>query len=148
MNEEEGSKGKPVVFWLFIISILVLILIVVVLFFNNKTSLSPKASFSVGSNVLSVSNSYVFASPVRAKAGGDLIRVTVFALDSNGLGVFDQKVLLKSSSSNLTINSVQGVTDETGKSFFDIASSDRGTYTLDVFVNDLKIDQRVRITFD
>lgn len=148
MQEETGVKGKSIILLLFIISILVLILIVVVLFFNNKTNLNSKASFSVGSNVLSVSNSYVFASPVRAKAGGDLVRVTVFALDTNGLGVFDQLVSLRGSSPSLTVNAVQGVTDETGKSFFDIASSNRGTYTLDVFINEQKINQRVRITFD
>ena len=89
----------------------------------------------------------VLVSPVRAKAGGDLIRLTVFVLDSEGNGIYDRKVSL-TSKNDLEVKDMQVLTDESGKSFFDIGSKVKGSFELEVFVDGLPLNQSVKLAFD
>ena len=142
-------------FWLFIILIIFLVTLgVLVYYIRFTTTIAPKADTFNTVNAVSISNSYIFASPVRAKANGDLIRVTVFLLDDQGNGIFDKKVSLRAldnevgSHGVLDIKEVQSLTDETGKAVFDVASSVVGVYTLEAFTEKLVLPQKVKVTYD
>jgi len=116
-----------------------------VYYIRFTTTIAPKASSFNTVNEVSISNSYVFASPIRAKAGGDMIRVTVFLLDDQGNGIYDKKVNLRG---NLIIKEIQSLTDETGKAVFDVASSVIGTYTLEAFTEKIILPQRIKVIYD
>ena len=119
-----------------------------VYYIRFAVSTTPKADTFNTVNAVSISNSYIFASPVRAKANGDLIRVTVFLLDDQGNGIFDNKVSLRSLDGVLDIKDVQSLTDETGKAVFDVASSVIGTYTLEAFTEKIILPQRIKVIYD
>lgn len=140
---------KPNYFWLiFILIIFLLTLGVLVYYVRFRTSITPKASTLNITAIVSISNSYVFSSPIRAKAGGDLIRVTVFILDDVGNGIFDKKVSLRSLGGVLDIKNVQNLTDETGKAVFDVASKNVGVFNLEAFTDELVLPQKVKVTYD
>lgn len=143
--EEDRSKY----YWLFFILLIFLLTLgILVYYIRFRTSTTPKASTYNIVSTVSISNSYVFASPVRAKAGSDLIRVTVFILDDVGNGIFDKKVSLRSLDGKLDIKDVQSLTDESGKAVFDIASSITGVYRLEAYTDSSVLPQKVKITFD
>ena len=140
------QERRPNYFWLVIILIIFLVTLgVLVYYIRFTTTIAPKASSFNTVNAVSISNSYVFASPVRAKAGGDMIRVTVFLLDDQGNGIYDKKVNLRG---NLIIKEIQSLTDETGKAVFDLASSVIGTYTLEAFTEKIILPQRIKVIYD
>ena len=108
-------------------------------FFKSRASVS-QASFSVD-------NSYLFVSPLRAKANGqERIRLTVFILNNQGLGVMGKEVFL-SRDSSLSINIIQGQTDNFGKAVFDITSTKPGEYYLEVSVDGQKLPQKAHLSF-
>lgn len=99
------------------------------------------------SGSFSKENSYVFASPLQAKANGqEKIRVTVFVLDDRGIGVMGKKVFLEKNK-HLKIEEIQALTDNFGKSYFDISSEKAGEYYLRVFVDDIEINQKVHLSY-
>lgn len=136
-------------FWLIVILVIFLITLgVLVYYIRFAVSTTPKASNFNTVNVVSISNSYIFTSPVRATAGGDLIRVTVFILDDEGNGLYDKKVTVKSNNQDLIIKEVQSLTDETGKAVFDVASNIAGVYTLEAFIEELVLPQKIKVIYD
>lgn len=136
-------------FWLIIILIIFLVTLgILVYYIRFAVSTTPKANNFNTVNIVSIANSYVFASPVRATAGGDLIRVTVFILDDEGNGLYDKKVTVKSNNQDLIIKEVQSLTDETGKAVFDVASNIAGVYTLEAFIEELVLPQKIKVTYD
>ena len=136
-------------FWLFIILVIFLLTLgVLVYYIRFATAITPKASSYNTVNTVSITNSYIFASPVRAKASGDLIRVTVFLLDDEGKGIFDKKVSLRVLDGLLDIKEMQSLTDETGKAFFDVASSAVGTFTLEATTEKITLPQKIKVIYD
>lgn len=96
---------------------------------------------------ISADNSYVFTNPLKAQADGkEKIRVTVFILNSQGLGVLGKNVSI-SLDSHLILDAVQPATDQSGKALFDISSSTPGEYYLEVSVDEFKLPQKTRLTF-
>ena len=99
-------------------------------------------------------NSYLFASPLQAKAGDkntpadhhEQIRLTVFLLDGRGLGVANQTVTLQLPQ-NITITNQQEITDSTGKALFDITSSLAQSFYVTASVGGAKLPQKVRVVF-
>lgn len=145
MNED----SRPNYFWLIFILIIFLVTLgILVYYIRFRTSITPKASTQNITAQVSISNSYVFSSPIRAKAGGDLIRVTVFILDNVGNGIFDKKVGLRANGQGLTIKEIQSLTDETGKAVFDVASKNVGVFNLEAFTDELVLSQKVKVTYD
>lgn len=146
----EQTNKRPIVFIIvssFFILILLTAIVLTVYYMRERLSLTPKAGFG-GAGVVSIDNSYVFASPVRATAGGDLIRVTLFILDENGGGISDKKVNLVSETKGLVTKETQSVTDDTGKAFFDVSSDTKGTFYLNAQVDGLSLTQRTKLVFD
>jgi len=108
-------------------------------FFKSRASVS-KASFSI-------ENSYIFISPLRAKANAqEKIRLTVFVLNNQGLGVLGKEVFL-SRDGSLLVDIIQGQTDSFGKAVFDITSQKAGEYYLEVLVDGKKLPQKARLSF-
>lgn len=92
-------------------------------------------------------NSYLFASPLQAKAdNSEKIRLTVFLLDGRGLGVANIPVTL-SRSAKLNVVDTQPITDDSGRAFFDISSSDPGKYPISAQVGIREIPQKINLTF-
>jgi hypothetical protein len=118
----------------------------VIYYLKFAVFLTPKADGPNITNSISVNNSYIFASPVRASVDGDLIRVTVFLLDETGFGVYDKEVKL-TNNSGLVVNNVQSLTDDTGKAIFDISGKSAGTYYLEAVVENITLPQRVKMVF-
>ena len=107
---------------------------------------SSRASVSSGS--FSIDNSYVFVTPLTASANGqEKVRLTVFILNNQGLGVLGKKVFI-SPDSALSIESVQGLTDSYGKAYFDISSQKAGEYYLEVKADDIALNQKAHLSFD
>lgn len=96
---------------------------------------------------ISADNSYVFSNPLKALSDGkEKIRVSVFVLNSQGLGVFGKKVSL-TPNAQVVVDPVQPTTDSTGKAMFDYMSTVPGEYYLDVSVDEITLPQKVRLSF-
>jgi len=108
-------------------------------FFKSRASVS-QASFSVD-------NSYLFVSPLRAKANGqEKIRITVFVLNNQGLGVLGKELFL-SPNPDLSVDIIQGKTDNFGKAVFDVVSTKPGEYYIEVSVDGQKLPQKAHLSF-
>jgi len=129
-----------------------LIIFLLILSFFSIYFLLYQAKFfigraSVSSASFSVDNSYLFLTPLRAKANGqERIRVTVFVLNNQGLGVMGKRVIL-GQDANLSIEAVQSLTDNLGKGIYDISSIKPGEYYLEVKVDDKTLPQKVQLSF-
>src|SRR3989339_1409424 len=103
-------------------------------FFNTRADVS-QASFSID-------NSYIFSTPSQARANGqEKIRLTVFVLNNQGLGVLGKKVFIETDSS-LTIDTIQGSTDNYGKAYFDISATKPAQYYLEIKIDDKALNQK------
>jgi len=108
-------------------------------FFIGRANIS-QATFSVD-------NSYLFVSPLRAQANNqEEIRVTVFILNNQGLGVLGRKVVLENDPA-LTFKSSTVLTDDLGKAIFDISATKSGEYYLQVKVDDKSLSQKAHLSF-
>ena len=142
---------KPIKY-LLIIAFLSLSLITTLYLVGRTTIFQKRASSSSASYVLE--NSYLFASPLQAKASDkdlpsdrrEMIRLTIFLLDGRGLGVGNQTITLHLPK-DVTILSQQEITDNTGKAVFDIASSTNQTFYATASVGNAKLPQKVRVVF-
>jgi len=109
-----------------------------VIFFGKAASSNSNSSLE---------NSYLFASPLQAKANGqEIIRVTVFLLNSQGLGIGNQTISLKTHS-NITINPLQPVTDDSGKAVFDLSSTVPGSYPVSALFSTKQLPQTASVFF-
>ncbi len=135
--------------FLVILFILLVAVLVVVssLALERRTSFFGQASSSRADSLISADNSYLFVSPLSALAGGsEKIRVTVFILNGNGLGVSGKKVSLIITPS-LNIDEAQSVTDSYGKAVFDISAQTPGEYTIRGEADSVKLPQNVKVSF-
>jgi hypothetical protein len=155
VEEKESRWPKYAVYTLIVIVVLLLILILFLylirsplIFRSGASTLTTTAPEITGSSSLSIDNSYIFASPLRAKSGGEKIRVTVYILDNRGLGMAGKNVTIQTNDS-IQVTSIQPITDSQGKATFDIASgTSTGVYTILASVDGQIIKQNVSITFD
>lgn len=109
------------------------------LFFKQKTLQTP--------NPPSLQNSYLFASPLKAKADlQEKIRLTVVLLNNQGLGIKDQKVELDLDQ-NLQIDAIQELTDDSGIAIFDLSSPTPRKFKVNAKVGSYSLPQTLEITF-
>lgn len=114
---------------------------------SQRTTFFGRAYTPAQKGNVSFENSYLFASPLEAKADGkEKIRLTVFLLDSSGRGVAQEAVFL-GEDERLSIYPVQPLTDELGRAIFDISARVPGEYLMEARVGNKVLPQRVRITF-
>lgn len=130
-----------------VVVFLLLTLVMAVVLMNNKVIFLGKATGGGGGEVVG-ENSYLFASPLRAKADGlEKIRLTVFLLDGSGMGV-SKKTVEMNRDQRLMVEEIQKVTDDTGKAVFDISTGISGQYNLSVKLEGKEMAQKVRVVFD
>lgn len=109
-------------------------------FFTTKADIS-QATFSID-------NSYIFSTPSQARANGqEKIRLTVFILNNQGLGVLGKKIFIGTNPS-LNIEAIQGLTDNYGKAYFDISSIKSGEYFLEIKADDTALSQKAHLIFN
>ena len=135
----------------FLIIILILFLYLIrspLIFRSGAQSISTSSVTEVSSPSLSLDNSYVFASPLRAKIGGEKIRITVFVLDSRGIGILGKKVVV-GGGNLLNVTPIQPVTDGVGRATFDISSeTNPGTFIIQATADGTQLVQKATISFD
>ena len=116
------------------------------LFVVVRTTTTYQRAASTSSTV-TLENSYLFASPIQAKADGkEMVRLTIFLLDGRGLGVANQTVTLDLPSS-VTVKNQQEISDSSGKTFFDISSTIAQSINVTAKVGTSKLPQKVRVVF-
>ena len=131
--------------YLFIIGFLSLALIASVFLVVRTTTTYQRAATSTTSVVLE--NSYLFASPLQAKADGkEAVRITIFLLDGRGLGVANQTITLNLPK-NITVTNQQEITDQNGKAIFDLVSSTAQTANITAKTDTAKLPQSVKVVF-
>lgn len=107
-----------------------------------------KIKADVSQATFSVDNSYVFVSPLKAQANGqEKIRLTVFILNNQGLGVQGKKVEL-GRDPKLQVVEIQSISDQFGKAIFDLSSNMAGEYYLDITVDGTKLKQQGHLSFN
>lgn len=138
-------------FTIILLGLFILIVIYVVLTLSRgRTTFFGRAA---GEGVLMVENCYVLASPLAVRAGGDQIRVTVFALDGQGKGLKDKPVTVTCVDSQLcqsagvVFNEIQGLTDALGQSIYDLSAKVPGKFELQAVVDSTPIPQTVTVAF-
>jgi len=132
---------------LLIVTIFVLSLLIFTFFFGFNEIRYFRSRADVSQASFSVENSYLFVSPLQASANGqEKIRVTIFVLNDQGLGVLGKKVV-PVSDPKLNIETVLGLTDGYGKAYFDVSSNRPGEYYLDVKVEEKLLNQKAHLVF-
>lgn len=138
----EHNSNKPLI----IVGVLLICLIITIILIPKTIVVFSKAN-SNSSSTTALENSYLFASPIQAKADGqEKIRVTVFILDGRGLGVSNRTVTLNLPQTITNVH-VQPITDEAGKAIFDLSSATQGTFNISAFTDNKEIPQKLRIVF-
>ncbi len=101
----------------------------------------------------SAANSYLFASPLIARADNEQkVQINVFLLDKEGHGVSGQNVVLditpKVVSSGLPeIFEIRPVSDSNGQAIFELTSLSSGNFEITANVGGVMISQMVVVTF-
>ena len=96
----------------------------------------------------SLSNSYVFASPLSAKSPTERIRVTVFLLDEKGRGVAGKEIYLKTNPAGVNFSAVQSITDKMGQAVYDLATATPGKYVVEAQTDGNSLPQTVTVKFE
>lgn len=103
---------------------------------------------NVSQSSFSIDNSYIFNTPSQARANGqEKIRLTVFILNNQGLGVMGKKIFVGTDIS-LNIETIQGLTDNYGKAYFDISATKAGEYFLEIKADDTALNQKAHLIFN
>ncbi len=135
------------------IIIAILLVIIVLLLFGGFFFFYEAQFMSGRANVVNTSfsadNSYVIPIPAQAKAdGSEKIRITVFVLNGQGLGVMGKKITISNpDQANMVIEQIQPITDSFGKAYFDVASKKPGLYYSDVSVDGVQLSQKASLNF-
>ena len=109
-------------------------------FFTGRASVS-QASFSID-------NSYIFSTPSGARANGqEKIRLTIFILNNQGLGVMGKKIFI-GTDPTLNIEAIHGLTDGYGKAYFDISASKAGEYFIEIKADDTALKTKAHLVFN
>ena len=133
---------------IFFVIILLVVLIGFIVAFGLYEVKFFTSRASVISTSFSVDNSYIFTTPLQVRANGqEKIRLTVFILNNQGLGVTGKKVFV-SPDPTLNIETIQGLSDDFGKAYFDISSGKTGEYYVEIKADDTALNQKAHLSFD
>ena len=130
-------------FWsIIVIFILILGLILAVYLVRRRTQITGKAYGPVSGDEVGLENSYIFASPLTARVGGERIRITVFVLNHQGKGVLGKRVVL-GNNEIVKVLPIQAVTDDLGRTLFDVSSMNPGSLFIAALVENKLLPQKV-----
>lgn len=133
-------------------TISLLLFIIAVLFIGTSFFWLYESKIFVGrasniQSIFSLENSYLFVSPLRARANNEeKIRITIFVLNNQGLGVAGKQLTI-APNSDLSIETIRGLTDSYGKGVFDVKSAKAGEYYLDIAVEGRTLLQKAHLSF-
>lgn len=151
--EDNNNKGKRNI-WLVVLLLILILILVVSIYLVQKQTFYKSRAYSYTETAVSppaasveIANSYAFASPLKAKIGGEYIRVTVYVLDAQGRGI-KGKVVEIGGAEGLQINEIQATSDDTGMVLFDIAATRAGLYIIQPVIDGKILSQRINITFE
>lgn len=131
----------------------VFLLVAVWIFINLSAGRTTFFGRAASSGTPDTGNSYIFASPVSARIGGDKIRITTFVLDGQGKGVASQSVAVTCQDSvacqagGVMFAPVQQLTDNLGQSIWEVSAAATGKYTIIAVVGSSAIPQTVTVDF-
>lgn len=129
--------------WLLLAGLLLLLSISA----NVRFIIGSKAS-SNSSSLVSQENSYLFVSPLKARADGkDKIRLSVIVLDAQGKGVSNQDVMVTTKPS-IQYEGIQTKTDLYGRAVYDFYTTSVGSYELSAQVAGNGIGEPVTVRFE
>jgi len=127
------------------IVVLLVLLLSLSIFANVRLIIFSRAS-STGVD-FSVENSYLFASPLEARANGqEKIRVTVFVLNREGRGMSNQQILLNKSP-ELVLEQINSLTDTYGRAVFDLSTTKPGEYMIAATLEGKSLGESLKIIF-
>lgn len=130
-----------------IITVFLFFALLASLFLIYRTTVFFGKATTVNTAPVTLDNSYLFASPLQAKAdNAEMIRITVFLLDGRGLGVANIPVKL-TVPSIIKTKDINATTDDSGKAIFDLSSPLAGSYPISAKVGDKDLPQKVKIMF-
>jgi hypothetical protein len=154
MQEERHIRVSRKAMYTLIVFVFIVLLLILFLYLSRNSNFFGRGKTSSNStqinngSVLSPDNSYVFASPIRAKANGEQIRITVYILDDRGIGMSGKAVSI-GGGNILQVNPVQPITDNQGRATFDIAGAGSpGVYIIQATVNGTTLIQKATVYFD
>jgi len=125
--------------------VLLVLLLTMSIFANVRLIIFSRAS-STGVD-FSVENSYLFASPLEARANGqEKIRITVFVLNREGRGMSNQQIIL-SKSPELVLEQINSLTDTYGRAVFDLSTSKPGEYMVGATLEGKALGESLKIVF-
>lgn len=134
-----------------ILGVLILVIIILVAFgayFLTQTRTGIFGRAAGTPEAYSLDNSYLFASPITAQAGGqEKIKVSAFLLSGEGKGVAGKRINLVSQPA-LTISEIQTDTDSKGQAIFEISAPTAGRYIIQASVEGNVFPQSVTVTFN
>ncbi|MBL7078303.1 Ig-like domain-containing protein [Candidatus Shapirobacteria bacterium] len=149
LSPEKKKRGLAIIVGFLVVILLLLFantIVPRVLMYFTRAASSP--------GQFSLTNSYVFGSPLLAAANGeDKIRITAFLLDDKGRGVpgarIDLSVAVKDGSGGALpqASPVQPITDDFGRAVFEVVSSIEGQFAVVALVSGLEFPQAVTLTF-
>jgi len=130
-----------------IIIIFLSLALIASLYLVLRTTIFVKKATNNNTSTIALENSYLFVSPLQAKADGkEKMRLTIFILDGRGMGIANQTVSL-STSSKINIISIQNQTDESGKAVFDLTSDVAGQFNVSAQTGNTTLPQQVKVVF-
>jgi len=140
-----NKKMVKKILFFFLILILILSLAILVYLVSQRTGFFGRAT---SPGILSLENSYLFASPLVARAGGEeKITISAFVLSDQGLGIPGERVVLYSSP-RLEAMVIRDETDSRGLAVFEISSKTPGQFNLWAEVlGKGRINQQVNVRF-
>ena len=156
MDEKKNTGLSKSAIYLLIIVVILILILLLFLYLIHSPLIFRSGAYSFTTSVtelnnapsLSIDNSYVFASPLRAKANGEQVRITVFVLDDRGVGMSGKTVFI-GGGDKLQVTPIQSVTDSQGRATFDISSgSTPGVYIIQAATNGVTLTQKATVTFD
>ena len=139
--------------WISVIFLGLFLIIVIYVVVNLSTGRTTFFGKAANSGVFNPTNSYIFASPLSVRAGGDKVRVTVFALDGQGKGIPKKSVVVSCKdpaacqAAGITFVEVQPQTDTLGRAIYDLTAQNQGKFELQASVEGVIIPQTVTVIF-
>lgn len=117
------------------------------LFLVLRTTVFVNKAATGNTSSVALENSYLFASPLQAKADGkEQVRITVYLLDGRGLGIPNLEVKLDTPKT-VSVNKIQSLSDDSGKTVFDLSSVVANNFFVTATIGNRELPQKVKVVF-
>ena len=126
--------------------VMILLLIAGAMFLNRQQTIfrgraSPAETYSL-------QNSYIFGSPLTATANGqEKIKISVFLLNQQGLGIEKKQISLRITPVGLDIETNKDITDKTGQAIFYASAKSPGRFQVSAQIDGQTFPQTVTVNF-